>query len=58
MRKIIFVLIIFIGILIIFSGCMSAHQLSNANSVKDSHTSYDRGSYSNYGGGGHSSGCH
>jgi hypothetical protein len=49
---------IFIVILISFSGCMSAHHLSNASSVKDNHTSYDRGSYSNYSGGGHSSGCH
>ena len=58
MKKILFALVIFVVLLITFTGCMSTRHLRYENLVEGNHSNHGGGNYSNSGGGSRSGGCH
>ena len=58
MKRIFFALVIFIVLLITFTGCMSTRHLGYENPVGVNHSNHGGGNYSGSGEGSHSGGCH
>lgn len=58
MKKIFFALVIFVVLLISFTGCMSSRHLRYENPVGGNNSNHGGGNYLGFGGGSHSGGCH
>ena len=58
MKKLLFVLVIFVVLLITFTGCMGTRHLGYEDPGGVNHSNHGGSNYSGSGSGGHSGGCH